>query len=257
MKTMKDKTIIRIEDKYANYTILRKFIQDIDSTFRDGGTIISKNNRNTIKRYLVNKHGNKLFDIVVKQSRPKSFYHKIIYGIFAKSKSRRSYENAHILVAAGCVTPEPISFVEIRHGYLLQSCYYISAYTDAVSVRTELEEKANYQLANSFAHFIAHLHNNGIVHHDLNLSNVLYNKTDNKYEISVIDINRMTHRKAKNLNILQCYDDFVRWTDNKNLYIFVMEEYAYTRGIPVHEFIRQSLVIKRIHNFIWKIRHII
>jgi tRNA A-37 threonylcarbamoyl transferase component Bud32 len=196
-----------------------------------------------------------LSNVVVKKFRARNIFQQLAYSTFWASKAKRAYNNGLRLVKMDeGSTPFPIAFVEDYGCGILHQCYYITDFTDAPSVREQLETQPfNRPLAKAFAHFIARLHKNGLVHHDLNFSNVLY-KEETKgdevhYNISVIDINRLTSHD--NLTIDDCKDDFVRWTDDMQLFTFVMEEYAKTRQLDIEIFKHQALMMKRQHNKDW------
>jgi hypothetical protein len=118
------------------------------------------------------------------------------------------------------------------------------------------------------------------VHHDLNFDNVLYQENQStlnskpstlnskpstlNYHISVIDINRLTIHPANQLTLADCKDDFVRWTDRKDLLQYVVEEYAKERGLNEQETLEEVMRLKAIHdrnwhrrkNFTHKLKHL-
>ena len=52
------------------------------------------------------------------------------------------------------------------------------------------DTKGMQELATPIVQLLIHLHENGFLHGDSNLSNFICRKTDNGYDLSVIDINR-------------------------------------------------------------------
>jgi hypothetical protein len=92
------------------------------------------------------------------------------------------------------------------------------------------------------------------VHHDLNFSNVLYRQEGGENIISVIDINRMTIKRSGRLALEECKDDFVKWTDRKDLFEYVMREYAKARGLDEDAFFATVAQMKRTHDKAWRRR---
>jgi len=230
-------------------------VEHLDTTFDAEGELLFFGSRNVIKRYRL---GDAAFlmgkGVVVKRFGSKNFFQQLAYSCGGQSKARRAFCNGQKLLEIGCDTPFPVAYAERRRGMWLECCYYISAFTDAVSVRQALEVEFNRSLAQAFARFIARLHEAGVVHHDLNFSNVLYRQQGSAYAISVIDINRMTISHPASLSLKDCKDDFVRWTDRWDLFEFVMREYAQARGLDVNSFVQEAFSMKRQHNKAWRRR---
>jgi tRNA A-37 threonylcarbamoyl transferase component Bud32 len=244
-----------INPTYSNNKSLQNFIARLPQRFEAEGEVIFSGKRNIIKTFCIDAEDEVLSNVVVKKFRARNIFQQLAYSTFWASKAKRAYHNGLRLVKMDeGSTPFPIAFVEDYGCGILHQCYYITDFTDAPSVREQLETQPfNRPLAKAFAHFIARLHKNGLVHHDLNFSNVLY-KEETKgdevhYHISVIDINRLTSHD--NLTIDDCKDDFVRWTDDMQLFTFVMEEYAKTRQLDIEIFKHQALMMKRQHNKDW------
>lgn len=228
------------------------FIAHLSALFDSQGKEIFTNKRNVLKEFVVKKGDSVLERVVVKRYKARNIFQTLAYSTVFSSKAKRAFENGMMLLQCGLSTPEPIAYAEEREGGVLKYGYYLTTFTDAVSVRTELEEKFNHEMAKSFAQFIAKLHDHGLVHHDLNFGNVLYQpKADGSYEISVIDINRMTHKTSKQLTLTDAKDDFVRWTDRLDLIKYVTEEYAKARGLDVEKTIQEVMRLKAIHNRNW------
>ena len=251
---------VKINLKYSVNKKLQDFLLTLPETFDRQGETIFEGSRNTIKWYCVNDSDEVLKKVVVKRFRARNIFQQLAYSSFRKSKAQRAYENGLALIGIDKVcTPYPIAYVEERSCGLLTYCYYLTAFTDASSVRSELEiQPFNRPLAKAFALFIASLHNRGIVHHDLNFSNVLFTEENGEYHISVIDINRMTVHPVGELqggtSLHLCKDDFVRWTDDMQLFDYVMHEYAQARQLNEETFLVKAHEMKRKHNLAWKRR---
>jgi len=115
----------------------------------------------------------------------KNFYHSLISRMGAKSKARKAYEIGERLLSLGVVTPYPIAYFNAESGY------FISEYCESSSLADILRRRDfDREIAARFAKFIAHLHDLGIEHRDLNLSNILYMKDREGERFILIDTNR-------------------------------------------------------------------
>jgi len=111
----------------------------------------------------------------------------------------------------------------------------------------------NRSLAKSFGRFAAQLHERGILHHDLNSGNVLFDFKDNTYSFSLIDVNRMTfYPFSKKIPLKDCYDNLTRFCGNLPLFQYVLEEYIAFRKLenPTFE-LQRALGIKILHDKNW------
>lgn len=249
----------QINDKYAAMQEVLTFVAHLPALFEAEGTELFANGRNVLKVFEVAKEHPVLGKVVVKRFRARNIFQAIAYSTFTKSKAERAFQNGLLLLQCGLSTPEPIAYVEERNGGMLRYCYYLTAFTDAKSVRTALDVDFNKPMAKCFAQFIARLHQHGLVHHDLNFDNVLYEEPSTlnpkpstlNYQISVIDINRLTYHAANRLTLADCKDDFVRWTDRKDLLQYVVEEYAQERGLDKQETLDEVMRLKAIHDRNW------
>ena len=244
-----------INPTYSENKSLQGFMAHLPQRFEAGGEVIFSGKRNVIKTFCIDDEEEVLSNVVVKRFRARNIFQQLAYSSFWASKAKRAFHNGiRLTMMDGDATPLPIAYAEDYRCGLLRQCYYITAYTDAPSVREQLEgQPFNRALAKAFAQFIARLHKGGMVHHDLNFSNVLYREVTQgdrvQYSISVIDINRMTMHE--NLTIEDCKDDFVRWTDDMELFNYVMEEYAKARMLDTEIFKHQAMMMKRQHNKEW------
>lgn len=239
---------------YIDNRLLHDFMRTLPQRFEEGGTMIFSGSRNVIKSFSVDPDCAVLRNVVVKRFRPRNIFQLLAYSTFWQSKAKRAYHNGrHLTRLCEHSTPYPIAYAEERHNGLMGRCYYLTPCTEAQSVAPLLNvADYNRALAKAFARFIAMLHEGGIVHHDLNFSNVLYTEDKGQYDISVIDINRMT--VSNHLTLADCKDDFVRWTDDMQLFEHVMREYARARKLDEETFLSQALAMKQQHDKAWKRR---
>ena len=132
--------------------------------------------------------------IVVKQFRTPDLFHSIWYGLFGKSKARRSYEYA--LRMEG-LTPAPIAYREIRVCGMLRESWYACRQSECQYTFIDLMEHPNFpkreQILRAIGRFTAQLHQRGIWHPDYSQGNILFNEDGS--HIEVIDLNRIRWKK--------------------------------------------------------------
>lgn len=147
--------------------------------WHEGKVIYQK--RNTIRLYA---------DCVTKSFAVPPLWRGIIYGLFAKSKARRSYEYAQRLSE---LTPAPIAYREVRILGILRQSDYACRLSECTHTFNELighpEFPNRQQILQSIGRFTAELHRRGIWHQDYSGGNILFN--DDGSRIEIVDLNRI------------------------------------------------------------------
>ena len=132
--------------------------------------------------------------IVVKQFKTPSILRGLWYGVFGKSKARRSYEYAQQMNG---LTPKPVAYREVRVCGILRESWYACKQSECKHTFIELIENLSFphRAAILFAigRFTAELHQRGIWHRDYSQGNILFNEDGSKIE--VIDLNRIRQRR--------------------------------------------------------------
>ena len=132
--------------------------------------------------------------VVVKQFATPSLWRGIWYGLFGKSKARRSYEYA--LRMEG-LTPAPIAYREVRVCGVLRESWYACRQSECPYTFIDLIEHPDFpnraQILRAIGRFTADLHQRGIWHPDYSQGNILFNEDGS--HIEVIDLNRIRWRK--------------------------------------------------------------
>lgn len=127
---------------------------------------------------------------VVKQFANPGLLRGLWYGLFGKSKARRSYEYA--LQMQG-LTPKPIAYREVRVFGVLRESWYVCRESECKHTFNELiHSPANPRRENiltAIGRFTAILHQRGILHQDYSGGNILFN--DDGSRVEVIDLNRI------------------------------------------------------------------
>lgn len=197
------------------------FIKEFNS---DLGTVFGNGDRNIIK----------LFDLDGKTINIKSFkvphlINKVVYKNFRKSKARRSYEYATILLEKGIGTPEPIAFLEKFNWVGLQDSYYASEHLAAELTFRELVEMPDYpdheNILRQFTRFSFDLHEKGIEFMDHSPGNTLIKKvSEGEYQFFLVDLNRMNFHEAMDFDMRM--KNLSRLTPKKEMIAIMSDEYA-------------------------------
>lgn len=192
--------------------------------FSSTGELFGNGDRNKIK----------LFDLNGKTINIKSFkipnlINKVAYKYFRKSKARRSFEYATILLEKGIGTPEPIAFLENSTFLGLKDSYYVSEHLNADLTYRELVEIPDYpdheNILRQFTRFSFELHEKGIEFIDHSPGNTLIKKNaDGNYDFFLVDLNRMEFHSA--LTFEQRMHNLRRLTPLKEMVAVMSNEYA-------------------------------
>lgn len=220
---------ITINPSYASCPAIEAFVQSLASCggFDSGGTTLH-DGRNTVK----------VFDTTAGRLAVKRYGHltmlnRIVYGTLRRSKAERAYLHAFRLRKLGIDTPEAIAVVETRRHGALHESYFVSRCSDLRPMRPVTEQFAQTRqgadILDALASFLLRMHNNGILHNDLNISNILYDgDTDGQYRFQVIDTNRMTFNRR--LSMRQRLDNLRRLSCPTPAYLYILEQYARCRN---------------------------
>ncbi|MCH5179159.1 MAG: hypothetical protein J1F13_05695 [Prevotellaceae bacterium] len=242
---------VQINPLFDDNKELHIFIENLPEDFEGGGEIIW-NGRNKIKKFpiIITNADGSVYSIVVKRFKRPGFIKAISYAI-RRSKAAKAFCNGMELLRSGVDTPIPIACVEVTCSTVCKDMYYICGETNMKPIVNALERsKWDVGLATAFARFVAMLHTKGILHKDLNNTNVLYAQhADGSYSFSVIDINRMKfYSESKIVPLKICLRNLTLFTGCIDLFVYVLREYLNARGINDKGIERQGLRIKKAHD---------
>jgi hypothetical protein len=194
------------------------------SNFKNTGNLFGYGKRNTIK----------VFDLEAQKINIKSFkvpnlINKIVYKYFRKSKARRSFEYANILLENNIGTPQPIAFFENTTFLGLKESYYISEHLECDLTFRELVEIPDFPeneiILRQFTRFSYDLHQKGIEFLDHSPGNTLIKKgIDGKYDFFLVDLNRMLFHKSMSFEVRM--KNLCRLTPKKEMVAIMSNEYA-------------------------------
>ena len=199
---------------------LTKLIHNFSTT----GTLFGDGQRNTIKLF---EFKNKTIN--VKSFKTPNFINKIVYTYFRKSKARRSFEYATILLEKGIGTPQPIAYFENQDWIGLKDSYYISEHLNCDLTFRELVEIPDFpdheNVLKQFTRFSFELHEKGIEFLDHSPGNTLIKKgIDGQYKFYLVDLNRMDFHQTMDFDSRM--KNLSHLTPKKEMVTLMSAEYA-------------------------------
>ncbi len=233
-----------IANQYKENLSLVAFLNNLPYLFDKEGKILH-DERNRIKEFSITDQ-----KMVVKCFKRPILIQRFIYSFIRKTKAHRAFLNAHRLRKRDVDTPNAIAFVEVWHKGLFDEGYLVTDVNNDPPIANLLANNGIgfcKELAEQFASFVVELHSKGILHHDLNSTNVLYReKEEGKYHFSLIDINRMkVYRNGRFPSKDECLKNLNRFTGDYDLFEFVLTAYAKERDWNVSETLKRALKLKK------------
>lgn len=200
----------------------------IIEAFNTSGTIFGNGQRNIIKLFEFNHK-----TINIKSFKIPNLINKVAYKYFRKSKARRSFEYATILLEKGIGTPQPIAFLENFNWLGLRDSYYVSEHLVTELTYRELVEIPDYpdheNILRQFTRFSFHLHEKGIEFLDHSPGNTLIKKiTEDTYDFFLVDLNRMEFHDTMSFEMRM--KNLCRLTPVKEMVDVMSNEYAKLYG---------------------------
>lgn len=244
--------MMKLNPRYKDNPSVANFVEQLPQRFEEEGHIVYSA-RNVIKSFSLDDRTL----VVVKKFHSLRWPQRIIYSFFRKSKAERAFRNAMELHQRGVSTPCNIAYREQWKNGLYKYGYYVTERDDSppINERLNVPEDFDRMLADDFASFAATLHLKGILHHDLNSTNVLYRKSGNSYAFTLIDINRMSFAPAgQSPSRKQCIQNLTRFTGRMDVYEYVVRQYARCRGWEVKPFACEAIAAKVKHDKQWRRR---
>lgn len=212
----------------SRFTSVSKEIESVFKSFDKSGTDFIIGERNRIKTFPIND-----LTINVKSFKIPNLINQLVYKYFRKSKARRSFEFANILLQKKIGTPEPVAYMEIHNWFGLQKSYYASIQQEYNLTFRELVEIKDYEdeenILRQFTRFCYKMHEAGIEFKDHSPGNTLIKKTGNgQYEFYLVDLNRMVFHE--NMDTEMRMKNLSRLTPKKQMVKIMSDEYAKVSG---------------------------
>lgn len=209
---------------HPNFKNDEKSIKHLLEHFSVSGKKFDERARNQIKLFDFNGK-----TINVKSFKKPNFINKIIYRFFRKSKAKRSFEFANLLLSKNIGTPEPIAYLENYDAIGLTESYYVSEHLHYDLTYREISQDFSYpdaeNILRQFTRFCYRLHEAGIEFKDHSPGNTLIKKvSENTYEFYLVDLNRMDFHE--HLSFEQRMHNLRRLTPKKEIISVMANEYA-------------------------------
>ncbi|MRX70162.1 hypothetical protein SAMN06265349_101839 [Flavobacterium resistens] len=210
--------------KFSDSIVSSKDVLSAIKNFDSEGELFGYGVRNKIKLIPVNGK-----TINIKSFKIPNIINKIAYKYFRKSKARRSFEYATILLEKGIGTPMPIAFLENFNFIGLKDSYYVSEHLVTELTYRELVEIPDYpdrdNILRQFTKFSFDLHEKGIEFLDHSPGNTLIKKRDEgKYDFFLVDLNRMNFHEFMPFEMRM--KNLCRLTPLKEMVAVMSNEYA-------------------------------
>jgi hypothetical protein len=224
-----------LSEAYSQY---KNDILNILKNFKNEGVTVGHGNRNTVKYFIVDG-----MKFNFKSFKQHNIINRHVYKYYRKSKSRRSYEYAQMLLDKGFFTPKPIAFVE-NHDFIgVTSSYYVSKQLEDVSTLTEVFNNPLFndreKIIKGYTKLIFQLHENGIEFIDNASGNFLIKKFGEEYRFFLVDLNRMNFYNE--INISKRLQNFERLTNDLEIIKIISSEYGLLSGNP-YEFCLKKII---------------
>ncbi len=180
-----------------------EYSENAGQMLRDAATVAVCNFDNEGQVIYTGRNTIKVFDTLagclnVKAYRVPSFFNRIIYTFFRKSKGRRAFEYPALMKRAFIDTPAPVAYMEERRFGLIYRSWLVT-YQSALSHTMyelgdrDMSDADDRDLVMAFARFTAKMHESGVLHRDYSPGNILFDRdSDGKWSFSLVDVNRMS-----------------------------------------------------------------
>ena len=232
------------------YKDIRHFISNIPQMFAEKKGDLIYIGRNEIRTFMYQGK-----TLVVKKFKTYNLLKQIIYTFFRRDKAERAFYNAHELRNRGFYTPHEIGYI-IVHGTIgmAKQTYYICEFDQGKAI-SEILNNPNFdkQMTIEFAKYVASLHKAGIIHHDLNSTNILYHETNGNKTFSLIDINRMEFVTPGKLKNKKCMKNLTLFCESGEMFTLFLHEYIHCRGWN-SEYYNKAMNIKARHDISYEKR---
>jgi len=218
---------------HADFTYLEPKFDFLLENFKNSGELVGFGKRNVIKIFKLDN-----LDINIKSFKKPNFFNKIIYTYFRKSKARRSFEFANILLQKGIGTPKPMAFMEEFDLVGLTNSYYICEHIASDLTYRELVDVPDFpdheNILRQFTAFSFQLHELGIEFKDHSPGNTLIKKLENGlYSFYLVDLNRMNFHENMSFDLRM--KNLSRLTHKPEMVAIMSEEYAKFYDKPASE----------------------
>jgi len=199
-------------------------IEKIIRNFKNEGVVYIKGQRNIIKLFQIEGQ-----TLNIKSFKVPNLINQIAYKYFRKSKAKRSFEYATILLEKNIGTPKPIAFHENFNFIGLKDSYYVCEHLETELTFRELVTiptfKNHENILRQFTKFSFEMHEKGIEFLDHSPGNTLIkDNKDGTYSFYLVDLNRMKFHDKMDLDCRM--NNLSHLTPKKEMIVIMSDEYA-------------------------------
>lgn len=220
------------------YESLNSFLMSLPALFEEHRGEVLYAGRNEVR--LFSENGLRL---VAKRYKRVNAVQRVVYTFFRRTKAERAFTFAAILRERGVDTPKEVAYLEESHGGLFETGYFVSLECPYPPAFDRLVPPKDFDadLATKLSAFIVYMHSRGILHGDMNFGNFLYHFDDSdECHFTVIDTNR-SHFCQGYPSREECLWNFRTTTHRRDVYRFMVAEYARLRGWNVEETVEEAI----------------
>ena len=105
---------------HTKYAAIKTTLHEALLAFETSGEYVTKGDRNVIKKIEIEGQ-----TYSIKKFKTPTIVQSLVYRFLRKSKAKRSFEYASLLIEKGIKTPHPVAFLE-NFGAGLKDSYYVS-----------------------------------------------------------------------------------------------------------------------------------
>ena len=169
-------------------------------------------------------------------------FNRVVYSLgIRKAKGLRAFTYPTRLLERGINTPEPIAYIECRRCGLFGLSYFVSVQSPLGHMLYELgdaPEGTYEELADALGRYTAMMHNNEVLHLDYSPGNILWDKDEQGYHFTMVDINRMRFGKV---SMKDGCAALRRLWGPKRFIELIARSYADARGFDQDEAVRLTM----------------
>lgn len=223
-----------------DFTAYKDFIVNLPGRFNSEGETLYVG-RNVVKTFSLDG-----VTLVVKRFKRPNIVQAVAYTFFKKSKAERAFLFAKLIRERGFNTPREVAFIEKKHNGLLQDSFFVAT-SCTLPQLSKLLRRPDFDrnVAAQLGRYIVRLHEKGVLHGDMNLSNILYDRaSDGSCTFWLIDTNRSAFKQTSKDD---CLENLKRLTHERPLLEYIVRSYAIERGWNEDETVRG--VMQRLDDF--------
>lgn len=162
--------------------------------------------------------------VVAKKYKKPNFFLKLQFIFLYNCKAKKAYKFGNLFNQAGLHSPTPVAYAIDGRWPIIKDSYFVCLPVEGVCLKETLKagDKATIK---ALASELAKMHMAGLMHGDLNLTNIYL---DDKGEFHFIDTNRSKIRKNPSADV--CAENLMRLSHDRELLLSITSEYAVLRG---------------------------